>query len=159
MRGVLLGVAFNFGCHPATLDWRNLQYTEDWPYYAIQGIKETLGKDLWVAFTSRPRVTLIPVITGAFRHRLDIPTRTFAYAERRGRQMAAPSLACRASRRRRRWRRRPCQIPLGYPADHFTDSLPQAEQKAAAAGARCRTGGASPKRGGDRSQISGSGTV
>ncbi|HUT62852.1 MAG TPA: neutral/alkaline non-lysosomal ceramidase N-terminal domain-containing protein [Anaerolineae bacterium] len=49
-KGNLLGVAFNYGCHPSTLDLHNLEFTEDWPYYAIQGIKEYVGKDVWVAY-------------------------------------------------------------------------------------------------------------
>ena len=43
-KGNLLGVAYNYGCHPSTLDWRNSLFSEDWPYYANNGIKNELGK-------------------------------------------------------------------------------------------------------------------
>ena len=46
----LLGVAFNYGCHPSTLDLHNLELTEDWPYYSIKGIKDKVGYDVWVAY-------------------------------------------------------------------------------------------------------------
>lgn len=48
--GKLLGVFFNYGAHPATLDLHNLQFTEDWPYYSIKGIKDEIGKDVIVGF-------------------------------------------------------------------------------------------------------------
>ena len=48
--GKLMGVAFNYGCHPSTLDLHNLKFTEDWPYYSITGLKESLGEDIWVAY-------------------------------------------------------------------------------------------------------------
>ncbi|MBT4483097.1 MAG: hypothetical protein HOC71_05410 [Candidatus Latescibacteria bacterium] len=49
-KGKLMGVAFNYGCHPSTLDLHNLDFTEDWPYFAIKGIKEYVGEDVWVAY-------------------------------------------------------------------------------------------------------------
>lgn len=49
-KGKLIGVAFNYGCHPSTLDLHSFLFTEDWPYYSIKGIKEAIGQDVWVAF-------------------------------------------------------------------------------------------------------------
>ena len=49
-KGQLTGVAFNYGCHPSTLDKHNFLFTEDWPYYSIKGIKEAVGQDVWVAY-------------------------------------------------------------------------------------------------------------
>ncbi|MHB9029683.1 MAG: neutral/alkaline non-lysosomal ceramidase N-terminal domain-containing protein, partial [Candidatus Latescibacterota bacterium] len=49
-RGKLLGVAFNYGCHPSVLDKYNYKITEDWPYYSIRGIRKKVGKNVWVAF-------------------------------------------------------------------------------------------------------------
>lgn len=48
--GQLMGVFFNFGCHPSVLDLSNLLFTEDWPYFAIKGIKEALGSDVVVGY-------------------------------------------------------------------------------------------------------------
>ena len=45
-KGKLMGVAFNYGCHPSGLDWSNRLYSEDWPYFAIQGIKKSIGQDV-----------------------------------------------------------------------------------------------------------------
>ena len=39
----LMGVFFDYAAHPATLDLHNLQFTEDWPYFSIKGIKDEVG--------------------------------------------------------------------------------------------------------------------
>ena len=49
-QGKLLGVFFNYGCHPSALDLHNLQFTEDWPYFSIKGIKEKLTKGVVVGY-------------------------------------------------------------------------------------------------------------
>ncbi len=49
-QGKLLGVFFNYGCHPSALDLHNLQFTEDWPYFSIKGIKEKLPKGVVVGY-------------------------------------------------------------------------------------------------------------
>ena len=49
-QGKLKGVFFNFGCHPSVLDLHNLLFTEDWPYFSIQGIKEKVGKEVIVGY-------------------------------------------------------------------------------------------------------------
>lgn len=48
--GRLRGVAFCYGLHGTTLDMFNLLFSEDWPAYAIAGIREKLGGDVWVAY-------------------------------------------------------------------------------------------------------------
>lgn len=48
--GKLLGVFFNYGAHPSTLDLHNLLYTEDWPYFSIKEIKEEIGENVIVGF-------------------------------------------------------------------------------------------------------------
>lgn len=48
--GSLMGVFFNYGAHPSTLDLHNLQYTEDWPYFSIKGIKDNIGDRVVVGF-------------------------------------------------------------------------------------------------------------
>jgi len=49
-QGKLLGVFFNYGCHPSALDLHNLKFTEDWPYFSIKGIKEKLPKGIIVGY-------------------------------------------------------------------------------------------------------------
>ena len=87
--GKLKGVIFNYGCHPATLDWRNTLYSEDWPYYAIKGIKEEIGEDKWVCFLQAAQGdintgydSLLSAI-GVY-----MPVRDYPYIEYKGKQMA-----------------------------------------------------------------------
>ncbi len=89
LSGKLRGVLFNYGCHPATLDWKNTLYSEDWPYYAIKGIKVEIGDDVWVCYLQAAQGdintgydSLLSAI-GA-----DMPVRDFAYIEYKGKQMA-----------------------------------------------------------------------
>ena len=49
-KGRLIGIIFNYGYYPLTLDLHNTEYTEDWPYYSITGIKEKVGDNVWVAY-------------------------------------------------------------------------------------------------------------
>lgn len=49
-RGRLMGVFFNHGAHPSTLDLHNLLISEDWPFFAISGVKRQVGDDIVVAF-------------------------------------------------------------------------------------------------------------
>ncbi len=48
--GKLMGVFFNFGCHPSTLDLHNLLFTEDWPFFSIKGIKDKIGSKVIVGY-------------------------------------------------------------------------------------------------------------
>ncbi len=48
--GRLRGVAFCYGLHPTTLDMFNLLFSEDWCGYALAGIREKLGGNVWVAY-------------------------------------------------------------------------------------------------------------
>jgi neutral ceramidase len=49
-QGKLLGVFFNYGCHPSVLDLHNLKFTEDWPYFTIRGIKKELPEGVVVGY-------------------------------------------------------------------------------------------------------------
>jgi len=87
--GKLRGVLFNYGCHPATLDWRNTLYSEDWPYYAIRGIKEEIGNDAWVCFLQGAQGD----INTGYDSRLSaigvyMPVRDFPYIKYKGKQMS-----------------------------------------------------------------------
>ena len=89
-RGKLLGVAFNYGCHPSTLSLHNLEFTEDWPYYAIQHIKKALGKDVWAAFFQSAQGDVKVGYTAELSAvGAEMPIRNFWYAEVKGKQMAA----------------------------------------------------------------------
>jgi neutral ceramidase len=51
--GRLRGVAYNYGCHPSTLDWQNTLISEDWPHYAnaeIAAKAATGAQALWTAY-------------------------------------------------------------------------------------------------------------
>jgi hypothetical protein len=89
-RGKLLGVAFNYGCHPSTMDWHNTLFTEDWPYYAIQGIKKRFGADVWAAFFQSAEGDIgVGYSAELSAVGVDMPVRTYWYAEHKGNQMAA----------------------------------------------------------------------
>jgi hypothetical protein len=88
-RGKLLGVAFNYGCHPSTLDLHNLDFTEDWPSYAIKGIKSRLGKDIWVAYYQSAQGDIKVGYTAELSAvGAAMPIRNWWYAELKGNQMA-----------------------------------------------------------------------
>ncbi len=88
-KGKLIGVAFNYGCHPSTLDKHNFLFTEDWPYYSIKGIKEAVGQNVWVAYyqsaqgDAKVGYTAELSAIGADMNGI----RTFEYAEYKGNMM------------------------------------------------------------------------
>ena len=88
-KGKLIGVAFNYGCHPSTLDKHNFLFTEDWPYYSIKGIRDDLGEDVWVAYyqaaqgDAKVGYTAELSAVGADMHGI----RTFEYAGYKGNMM------------------------------------------------------------------------
>jgi len=87
--GNLMGVDFNFGCHPSTLDLHNLEFTEDWPCYGIRGIKEELGEDIWVAYYQSAQGDVKVGYTAELSAvGAEMPIRNFWWAEVKGRQMA-----------------------------------------------------------------------
>ncbi|MDD4109396.1 MAG: neutral/alkaline non-lysosomal ceramidase N-terminal domain-containing protein [Prolixibacteraceae bacterium] len=88
-RGQLLGVAFNYGCHPSGLDWSNTLISEDWPYFAIQKIKEAVGDDVWVAFYQSAEGNINIGYTAELSAvGVEMPVRTYWYIEKKGEQMA-----------------------------------------------------------------------
>jgi hypothetical protein len=92
-RGTLLGVAFNYGCHPSGMDWRNTLFSEDWPYYAIRGIKKKVGENVWAAFYQSAEGDINVGYTAELSAvGADMPVRTYEYIEHKGNQMAAAVL-------------------------------------------------------------------
>ncbi|OGD17794.1 MAG: hypothetical protein A2W03_14765 [Candidatus Aminicenantes bacterium RBG_16_63_16] len=93
-RGQLLGVAFNYGCHPSGIDWHNTLFTEDWPYYAIQAIKKQVGQEVWVAFYQSAEGDIgVGYSAELSAVGVDMPVRTYWYVEHKGNQMAGAVLA------------------------------------------------------------------
>ncbi|MBN1294130.1 MAG: neutral/alkaline non-lysosomal ceramidase N-terminal domain-containing protein [Candidatus Latescibacteria bacterium] len=87
--GKLLGVAFNYGCHPSALDWRNTLFSEDWPYYAIQGIKKEVGENVWVAYYQSAEGDInVGYSSELSAVGADMPIRNYEYIEIKGNQMA-----------------------------------------------------------------------
>lgn len=87
--GNLMGVLFNYGCHPSALDWRNRLYSEDWPYYAIQGIKKANGENVWGAyFQSAEGDINVGYSAELSAVGADMPIRNYEYIEIKGNQMA-----------------------------------------------------------------------
>jgi hypothetical protein len=92
-RGRLLGIAFNYGCHPSGIDWQNTLFTEDWPYYAIQGIKKQVGGNVWVAFYQAAEGDISVGYNAELSAvGVDMPVRTYEYIEHKGNQMAGAVL-------------------------------------------------------------------
>ena len=90
-KGKLIGVAFNYGCHPSTLDLHNLEFTEDWPYYSIKGIKEKVGEDVWVAYYQSAQGDVKVGYTAELSAvGAEMGIRNFRFAEHKGRMMVDP---------------------------------------------------------------------
>ena len=86
--GKLTGVVFNYGCHPSALDWHNSLYSEDWPYYAIKGIQETLGENVAVAYLQSAQGNInVGYSAELSAVGVDMPVRSYEYIEHKGRQM------------------------------------------------------------------------
>lgn len=85
LKGRLLGVAFNYGCHPSVLSKYNLKITEDWPYYSIKGLRDALGKKVWVAYYQSAQGNVkVGYSAELSAVGVDMPIRTFEYAEYKG---------------------------------------------------------------------------
>jgi len=87
--GSLRGVMFNYGCHPSTLDWRNTLYSEDWPYYAVKGLKRELGGEVWAAYLQSAQGDINTGYSSELSAvGVDMPVRNYWYIEVKGNQMA-----------------------------------------------------------------------
>ena len=88
-KGNLLGVAFNYGCHPSALDWHNTLFSEDWPYFAIQGIKKEVGDAVWVAYYQSAEGDInVGYLSELSAVGVYMPIRNYNYIEIKGNQMA-----------------------------------------------------------------------
>ncbi len=94
MKGNLLGVAFNYGCHPSALDWQNTLYSEDWPYYAIKGIRGKVGDTVWAAYFQGAEGDInVGYSAELSAVGADMPIRNYEYIEIKGNQMADAVIA------------------------------------------------------------------
>jgi len=88
-RGKLMGVFFNYGCHPSTLDLHNLLFSEDWPFYSIKEIKGRIGTKVVVGFFQSAqgdaKVGYQAELSAVGANMNGV--RTFEYAEKKGRIM------------------------------------------------------------------------
>lgn len=92
--GGLRGVAFNYGCHPSALDWQNTLFSEDWPYYAIRGVKEQVGDDVWAAYFQAAQGDInVGYQAELSAVGVDMPVRSYDYIQIKGAQMADAVLA------------------------------------------------------------------
>jgi len=88
-RGRLMGVAFNYGCHPSTLDLHNFEFTEDWPYFAIESIKNYVGEDVWVAYYQSAQGDVkVGYSAELSAVGAEMPIRNFWFAEHKGTEMS-----------------------------------------------------------------------
>lgn len=88
-KGRLLGVAFNYGCHPSGLDWQNTLISENWPYFAIRKIKKAVGEHLWVAYYQGAEGNInVGYSAELSAVGAEMPIRNFWYIEKKGNQMA-----------------------------------------------------------------------
>ncbi|MFA6471242.1 MAG: neutral/alkaline non-lysosomal ceramidase N-terminal domain-containing protein [Candidatus Latescibacterota bacterium] len=134
--GKLLGVAFNYGCHASGLDWSNRLFSEDWPYFAIRGIKKSVGGNVWVAYFQSAEGNInIGYQAELSAVGVDMPVRSYRYIEKKGNQMteavlgALPGIKTSGS-----MEVRTALDTFDYPLrQSYPISLDQAEQEAAAA--------------------------
>lgn len=87
--GELRGVGYVYGCHPSTLDWQNTLFSEDWVYYANEGIKEELGPNIWTAFFQSAEGDVnCGYMSELSAVGVDMPIRNYDYIAIKGRQMS-----------------------------------------------------------------------
>lgn len=95
--GRLKGVAYNYGCHPSTLDWKNTLISGDWPYYADEAIKKGVGRGVWTAYLQGAEGDINTGYSSELSAvGVDMAIRDYWYIEKKGKQMAEavlPALA------------------------------------------------------------------
>jgi len=83
--GEIVGVLYNYACHPTTLGPDSLQITEDWAHFATRTIAEQLNGDAVTLFVNGAQGDINPgYSSGLSAIGAPIPIRTFAYAEKIG---------------------------------------------------------------------------
>ncbi len=79
---------------PSGLDYKNTLFSEDWPYYAISGIKKKLGQEVWIAYYQSAEGNINVGYTAELSAvGADMPVRSYWYIEKKGNQMSEAVLA------------------------------------------------------------------
>ena len=87
--GRLKGVAYNYGCHPSTLDWKNTLFSGDWPHYADEGIRKGAGGRVWTAYLQGAEGDINTGYSSELSAvGVDMAIRDYWYIEKKGQQMA-----------------------------------------------------------------------
>ena len=87
--GNLRCILFNYPCHCTTLDSNNLLITEDWPYFAMQTLKEKVGKNVNCIFFNGAEGDINPGYSaGLSAVGAEIPIRTWEKARKIGERVA-----------------------------------------------------------------------
>ncbi|MDD5678489.1 MAG: neutral/alkaline non-lysosomal ceramidase N-terminal domain-containing protein [Kiritimatiellae bacterium] len=95
--GQLRGVVFNYACHGTCLDARNKLVTEDWPFYAIQAVKRQTNRNVMAMYLGGSAGDINPGYSaGLSAVAARLPTRTWAEAERIGRNVGIAAAGCLA---------------------------------------------------------------
>lgn len=83
--GKILGVLFNYTCHPTVMGPRNLSISEDWPYYAIRTIRDQIGPEAVVGFFNGAEGDINPgYSSGLSAVGALIPMRNWAFTKKFG---------------------------------------------------------------------------
>jgi hypothetical protein len=90
--GRLRGVAYNYGCHPSTLDWQNTLISEDWPHYtnALIAAKAASGAEgLWTAYLQGAEGDINCGYSSELSAvGVNMPIRNYDFIQKKGRQLA-----------------------------------------------------------------------
>lgn len=94
--GNLRGVAYNYGCHPSTLDWQNTLISEDWPHYTNAEIAEKCSKgseEIWTAYLQGAQGDINCGYSSELSAvGVDMPIRNYEFIGKKGRQLAGAVL-------------------------------------------------------------------
>jgi hypothetical protein len=94
--GRLKGVAYNYGCHPSTLDWQNTLISEDWPHYANAEIAATAApgtQGLWTAYLQGAEGDINCGYSAELSAvGVNMPIRNYDFIRKKGKQLAAAVL-------------------------------------------------------------------
>ena len=101
--GRLKGVAYNYGCHPSTLDWKNTLFSGDWPNYPTKASGRAPSGRVWTAYLQGAEGDINTGYSSELSAvGVDMAIRDYWYIEKKGQQMAdvCPQSPARRSRPR-----------------------------------------------------------
>ena len=90
--GRLRGLAYNYGCHPSTLDWKNTLISEDWPHYSNAEIAARCkpeAENLWTAYLQGAQGDINCGYSSELSAvGVDMPIRNYEFIQKKGCQLA-----------------------------------------------------------------------